>query len=515
LFKAISTVGGYTLLSRIFGFIRDIFIANFLGAGGVADAFFVAFRFPNLFRRLFAEGAFSAAFVPIFSNILETESREKALHFANQAFSVLAILLAVLVILIELIMPWAMYVLAPGFDAVQGKMELATDLSRIAFPYLFFISLVSLQSGVLNSIHRFAAAAAAPVLLNLTFITAMIAFPGDSTHIGYVLAWAVFAAGVIQFLWLVYHCKKQGFPVRFVRPRLSPKVKLLGQRILPVVFGASLYQINLLIGTILATLVADGAVSYLYFADRVTQLPLGVVGVAVGTALLPTLSRQLAAKDNEGAMVSQNRGLEFAFFLTLPAAFALIAMPEPIIQVLFGRGAFDAAAVSATAAALVAYATGLPAYVLIKVLTPGFFAREDTKTPVKIAACSMLANIILNLIFMRYWGHVGIAFASSVSAWVNAIALGWVLRQRGDLIFDRRLLQRAPRVLLASGVMAAALYGVIDGYGDILFSGPLNQWLGLGFLVIGGGFVFLVIVFAFGAMTRADIKRMIRRESSS
>ena len=228
LLKAITTVGGYTLLSRVFGFIRDILIANFLGAGAAADAFFVAFRFPNLFRRLFAEGAFAAAFVPIFSKSLENESRKEALEFASQAFTVLAIVLFVFVTLMEAIMPWAMVFLAPGFQGVEGKMEMATVYSRIAFPYLVFISLVSLQSGVLNSVHRFAAAAAAPVLLNLTFISAMLVFPGDSAHTGLVLSWAVSVAGVVQFIWLVYHCRREGYPVRFVRPRLSPKLRVLG-----------------------------------------------------------------------------------------------------------------------------------------------------------------------------------------------------------------------------------------------------------------------------------------------
>ena len=511
LFKAITTVGGFTLLSRVFGFIRDILIANFLGAGAVADAFFVAFRFPNLFRRLFAEGAFSAAFVPIFSNALEKEGRDEALKFANQAFTVLAILLLAFVALMEAIMPWAMLVLAPGFEGVDGKMEMATEFSRIAFPYLLFISLVSLQSGVLNSVNRFAAAAAAPVLLNLTFIAAMLAFPGDRAHTGWVLSVAVSVAGVVQFVWLVYQCRREGYPVRFVRPRLSEPVRTLGRRILPVVFGASLYQINLLIGTILATLVADGAVSYLYYADRVTQLPLGVVGVAVGTALLPTLSRQLAAGENDGAIHSQNRGLEFALLLTLPAAVALVAMPDPIIRVLFERGAFDSAAVSATSAALVAYATGLPAYVLIKVLTPGFFAREDTKTPVRIAVFAMIANIVLNLIFMRYWGHVGIAFASSVSAWANALALGVVLRRRGQLVFDARLRSRAPRVVLASLGMGLALYAAVSSYGDQMFSGEMIGWVSMAALVVGGGVLFALLAALFGAARWADLRQIIRR----
>ena len=510
LIKAISTVGVYTLLSRVFGFIRDILIANFLGAGSVADAFFVAFRFPNLFRRLFAEGAFAAAFVPIFSTSLEKDGRNVALEFANQAFTALAVLLLLFVIFMEAVMPWALVALAPGFEGIEGKVEMATEYSRIAFPYLLFISLVSLQSGVLNSIHCFGAAAAAPVLLNLTFISAMLVFPGDNAHTGLVLSWAVSVAGVVQFVWLSYHCRREGYPLRFVRPRLSPKVKALGRRILPVVFGASLYQINLLIGTVLASLVADGAVSYLYYADRVTQLPLGVVGVAVGTALLPTLSRQLAAKDNSAAMMSQNRGLELALLLTLPATLALIAMPEPLIKTLFGRGAFDAHAVSATSAALAAYATGLPAYVLIKVLTPGFFAREDTRTPVRIAVFAMLANIIMNLIFMRYWGHVGIAYASSLSAWANALALGIILNRRGELVLDARLLNQSVRAFFASLGMGAALYFCVHTFGNVLFGGPINQWVGVAVLVVGGLGLYVALAALFGAAKPADVRRLLR-----
>lgn len=514
LLKAITSVGGFTLLSRLFGFIRDILIANFLGAGAVADAFAVAFRLPNLFRRLFAEGAFAAAFVPVFSGSLEKESRKEAMAFANQAFSVLGLLLVLFVVLMEIFMPWIMVVLAPGFSVIEGKMEMATDFSRIAFPYLLFISLVSLQSGVLNSLHRFAAAAAAPVLLNLTFIAAMLAFPGDSVHTGYVLAWAVFVAGIVQFIWLVYHCRRENYPVRFVWPRLSPKVRVLGKRILPVVFGASLYQINLVIGTVLASLVGDGAVSYLYYADRVTQLPLGVVGVAVGTALLPTLSRQLAAGQSEAAMKSQNRGLEFALVLTLPAACALMVMPDMIIQVLFERGAFTADHARATAAALAAFATGLPAYVLIKVLTPGFFAREDTKTPVRIAVYAMLANIGLNLIFMQFWGHVGIALASSIAAWINALALGVVLKRRGELVFDARLLRCMPRVLLASLAMTAALYGVISQFGDVLTGDAYMQWAALAALVIGGGGVFVGMALGLGVLNLSEMKRLLKREKN-
>jgi len=517
LLKAITTVGGYTMLSRVFGFIRDILIASFLGAGTVADAFFVAFRFPNLFRRLFAEGAFAAAFVPIFSGQIETEGKEAARAFAEQAFSVLFLILAVFVALIEVVMPWAMYVLAPGFDAVAGKMELATELSRIAFPYLLFISLVSLQSGVLNALGRFAAAAAAPVLLNLVLIAALLGFAERAATPGHALAWGVSAAGVVQFLWLVYHCRRDGMPIRFRRPRLSlsENVRLLGRRILPVVFGASLYQINLLIGTILASLVADGAVSYLYYADRVTQLPLGVVGVAVGTALLPTLSRQLAAGDEQAAMASQNRGLEFALLLTVPAAAALAVIALPIVTVLFERGAFGPAETLATSQALIAYATGLPAYVLIRVLTPGFFAREDTKTPVKIAAWGMLANIVLNLIFMQFWGHVGIALASSIAAWLNAGGLFVMLRRRGHLTVDARLAARFPRMVFASLGMAAALIGGERLVAPDCAGTCAAQIPALIVLVAGGLGVFGLLAVVFGAASWADIKAGLKRRGDA
>lgn len=510
LLKASTTVGGFTALSRVFGFVRDILIANFLGAGAIADAFVVAFRLPNLFRRLFAEGAFAAAFVPIFSGVLETEGREKALAFANQAFTALALVLVAFVALMEITMPWVMVVLAGGFDAVPGKLELATELSRIAFPYLLFISLVSLQSGVLNSEGRFAAAAATPILLNITLIAALLVFGDAFETTGHALSWGVFAAGVVQFLWLAAALKRLGLSVGLVRPQLTEKVRLLGRRILPVVFGASLYQINLLIGTILATYISDGAVSYLYYADRVTQLPLGVVGVAVGTALLPLLSRQLKAGQLNEAHASQNRGLEFSLLLTLPAAAACLIIPEALIRVLFERGAFGAEATLATAAALQAYAVGLPAYVLIRVLTPGFFAREDTSTPVRIAALSMVVNIVLNLIFMRFWGHVGIALASALSAWLNTALLAVVLHRRGHFIIDARLRQRVPRIVLSTLGMMGLLEIGRQELSLYLKGGSFEQWAALGALVGLG----VVSFFAFAHLLRAaglkDLKALYR-----
>ncbi len=514
LLRAITTVGGYTMLSRVAGLVRDVLIAAALGAGTVADCYFVALRLPNLFRRLFAEGAFSAAFVPIFSGLVETDGKAAAKKFADEAFSVLALVLLVLTLLFEAAMPWAMYGLAPGFDAVPGKMELATELSRISFPYLLFISLVSLQSGVLNSLGRFAAAAAAPILLNLTLIAAVLVFAGSAEAAGYALSWGLSAAGVIQFAWLAYHCKRAGLPVAPVRPRLTPEVRRLGRRIMPVVFGASLYQINQLIGTILASLLAEGAVSYLSYADRVAQVPFGVIGVAVGTALLPTLSRQIKAGNGEAALASQNRGLEFALLLTLPATAALIVIAGPIIAVLFERGQFTAADTAATAATLAAYASGLPAYVLVRVLAPGFFARDDTVTPVRIAAVSLIVNMVLNVVLMQVWAYVGIALASSLAAWLNAGLLWLVLHRRGFLKLDVRLGRRLPRIVLAAALMAGIL--VIGGMLlEGALAGPtLARIAALAILVAAGVAAFGAFAAAIGAASVADLRRVLRKDAA-
>jgi len=513
LIRAVSAIGSMTLLSRVFGFLRDILVANYLGAGAVADAFVVAFRFPNLFRRLFAEGAFAAAFVPLFARSLEGESRDAARAFADQAFSALTLILVVFVAAVEIAMPWLMPYLAPGFDEVPGKMELATEYSRIAFPYLLFISLVALQSGVLNALGKFAAAAAAPVLLNITLIVAIAGFGagGAPEEAGTALTWGVFAAGAVQFAWLTWHCRREGFPVRFVKPVLSDKVRTLGKRILPVVFGASLYQINLLIGTILATTISDGAVSYLYYADRVTQLPLGVVGIAVGTALLPMISRQLEAGDDAAANNSQNRGAEFALLLTLPAALALAVLADPIVSVLFERGAFDAEASRATALALVAYSAGLPAYVGIRVFTPGFFAREDTATPVRIAALAMAVNIGLNLWLMQIMGHMGIALASSISAWLNVVLLIIVLSLRGHYAADARLLRRLTGIAAASIIMAIALLFAGAWATPWLYGPPLERIAALAALVIGGLIIYVIVARLCGAFTFADVRSAMTR----
>jgi putative peptidoglycan lipid II flippase len=507
LLRSVATLGGYTLVSRILGFVRDILIANVLGAGMVADAFFVAFKFPNFFRRLFAEGAFNAAFVPLYARRLAKDGIEPARGFAGDAAAVLSTALAAFTIAAMVAMPWLMFVLAPGFADQPDKFALTTELTRLTFPYLMFMALVALLGGMLNSLERFAATAAAPIILNIVLIAALaLTRVGVFDLPGHALAWGVAVAGAGQFVAIAWACHRAGVMIKLPRPRLTPGVRRLLMLMAPGLVGAGVVQVNLVVDVILASLLAEGSVSYLYFADRVNQLPLGVVGVAVGVALLPLLSRQLGAGDAAGARATLNRAIEFSLLLTLPATAALIAMPLPIITVLFQRGAFDPSAAHATAGALAAFACGLPAYVLIKTFTPAFFAREDTATPVKIAATAMVVNIVLAATLMQFFAHVGIALATAISAWLNAALLLAILVRRRHIDPDLQLVLRIPRIVLTSVVMGIVLWQAARWLAA-LFHGPLwQQSVTLALFVIGGALLFAIFAQVSGA---ADIRELI------
>jgi putative peptidoglycan lipid II flippase len=519
LFRSATTVGGMTLISRCLGFVRDMLIAATLGTGPVADAFVVAFRFPNLFRRLFGEGAFNAAFVPLFSGFLERDGRTAAGQFASQTLSVLVVALAVFTGLAELLMPWLIYIIAPGFSASQDKLELTVTLTRIAFPYLAFMSLVAMFSGVLNAIGRFAAAAAAPIVLNVVLIGVLFVVTlgefGASAQTGRILVWGVSAAGLLQLVLLVIATRRAGFVFQVKRPRLTAPVKRLITLGIPGVIAGGITQVNLLIGTIIASLQAS-AVSYLYYADRVYQLPLGVVGVALGVVLLPDLSKKLAANDFEAADLSQNRALELSLALTVPASFALAAMPAPILQVLFERGAFLPGDTAATALALAAFAVGLPAFVLIKVFSPGFFARQDTKTPMLYAAAGMAVNVAGSLALFPYIGHVGIAAATSLAGWVNALLLWRTLARRGHYTSDHRVKTRVPRIIFAAALMALALYAAVALTAD-MFTGAeplLIRITLLAGLTIGGAAIYFAAAHVMGAVPLGEARAMMRRSRS-
>ncbi len=454
----VGTVSSLTLVSRLLGFVRDVLMASHLGAGAAADAFFVAFKLPNFFRRLFAEGAFSAGFVPLFAKALEEDpSGRAARRFAEESLAALLAAVLLFTALVEAAMPWAMLLLAPGFRADPDKFSLAVALTRLTFPYLALVSLVALLAGILNGCRRFAAAAAAPVLLNLTLIAALVLFHDTPLRTARALAIAVSLAGIVQFVWLSAAVARAGIRLRLRPPRPTPRVRRLVRLMAPVALAAGVTQLNLMLDIVLASFLPDGSLSFLFYADRLNQLPLGVIGVAVGTALLPGLARALAAKDARAAETQQLQALVIVLILALPAAGALIAIPDLLIAGLFQRGAFDADATRATAAALAAYATGLPAYMLIKALLPAFFAREDTATPTRCAMIALAVNAVLNLLLVWPLAHVGLALATAIAAWAQAGLLYRHLRRRGHLPADLRRRVPLARMLAATGLMVALL----------------------------------------------------------
>lgn len=510
LLRSFATVSGWTAASRVLGFVRDILIAQVIGAAPVADAFFVAFRIPNMFRRIFGEGAFNAAFVPLFSRRLEEDGQDAARRFAEETLAVFVTVLLALTVVAMVAMPWLMLVMAPGFLDDQDKFDLTVELSVIAFPYLLFMALMAFFGGVLNSMMRFMAAAAAPILLNVFFIVALLAIIPFTEWPGQAMAWTVAAAGVAQFLVVAVALNRAGISLRLRLPRITPGVRRLVTLMIPGLLSAAVLQLNLVVGTIIASF-QDGAVSYLYYADRMYQLPLGLIGIGFGIVLLPELSRKLRAGDDAAAMDSMNRGIEFAMLLTLPAALALMVIAEPIIVVLFERGAFDREASQATAWALVAFAAGLPAYVLVKILQPGFFSREDMVTPLRYAAVSVAVNIVFSLALFFPLGHVGIALATAIAAWVNTGMLFVALKRRGFLALDTPLRRRLPRTAVAGALMAAALWAGA-WYLSPWFDG--NAWLrvsGLVILIAGGLAVFGGLALMLGAASPAELRRLLRR----
>lgn len=542
LYRSIATVGGYTAVSRVLGFVRDVLTAAVLGAGAIADAFFVAFRLPNLFRSLFAEGAFNSAFVPLFTKRLNADGKTGARVFAEEALAVLLTALLVVTAIAEITMPLLIGFMAPGFkefvdifpaveiaglgvpglitptlQASADKFDLTVLLTRITFPYLLCMSLTALMAGILNALGRFAAAAAAPILLNVILSTALfLALAlGTKRHpeAAIILSWGVFVAGFAQLAFLVVGAKRQGMGLSLRWPRLTPAVRRLFWLAIPGVVTAGITQINLFIGTMIASH-SESAVSYLYYADRINQLPLGIVGIAIGVVLLPELTHKLNSGDQTAAFNSHNRSMEFALILTIPAAVALIVVPLPIIQVLFEHGAFSAKNSSAVSLALAAFAAGLPASVLIRVFLPGFFAREDTRTPMVFAAISAAVNIAGSLILFPLWEHVGIAVATSMAAWTNAILLGGTLLVRGHFQPDAILRRRTPMILLASVIMGGALW-FANGQLSVFFTS--DYWIiwrifVLAILVGFGGFVYLAVTQLTGVINyRSLLRSLVRR----
>jgi putative peptidoglycan lipid II flippase len=486
LYRNFLSVGGLTLVSRLAGFVRDALMAAVLGTGPAADAFFAAFRFPNLFRRLFAEGAFNTAFVPMFAGALERHGPDAALDLAARIMSWLVALLVVVTILAEIFMPQLMVAFVPGFVDDKEKFDLTVLLTRIMFPYLACMSLMAAYGAILNSLGRFFAAAFAPVILNLVNIAAMIPlvtfWVQDPAGAAVWVSVATMAGGLAQ-LWLVWSAiSRADFVPEFRLPRLDPEVRRFWTLAVPAILTGGITQINIFVGTIIAS-GADNAIAVLNYADRLYQLPLGIIGIAIGTVLLPELSRHLKGGREAQARATQDQSLFIAMLLSMPAATALIALAEPIVRVLFERGAFDVLATEQTAQALIAFATGLPAYVLIRVLQPGYFAREDTVTPTIFAGISVVANIAISLLLFPSLVHVGIAIATSASAWLNALLLGLFLARRGHFALTPGEWGRHGLVLLISVTMGAALY-LLAQRGAAYFASGAPLWLQAGLLAV-------------------------------
>ena len=610
LLRSMATVSGFTALSRILGFIRDILMGYFLGSSHAADAFFAAFKFPNIFRRIFGEGAFNSAFVPLFSKELTSKGRKEAMHFASQTFSTLAIILLIITIIAIPLMSWITMVHAPGFNAVKtfrgdsnnnevsfdikikgskaiyfviengdtaelknitltnndndtetlldqsdwlsekGKLikkyslsenknftrikgnaliknskegntnlsiyrnhpdtfNLTVTLSKITFIYLLCMALVAHMSGVLNTVKIFGMPAAAPVLLNMTFLAGFLissifwGFKGDPVKYAHVAAWCVFVAGFLQLGALYFTCFRKGLRIKLCKPKLSPQIKKLFILMGPGVLAAGIQQINLLVGSIIASF-REGAISYLYYSERVYQLPLGVIGIGLGVILLPEVTKRLRNGDQIGAITSMNRGIELAMLLTIPASIALIVIPYPIISTLFQHGAFTAEDANLTALSLAGFAIGIPGYVLVRVLQPGYFARENTKTPMLIAGVTVIVNIVFSIILFDSLGHIGIAIATSIAAWVNVALLLFGLRNFWKP--DARLKSRMPKIFIASIVMGSLLWILHQTIKEMFNH---DFWLRLGgvsMLVIFGITIYFFIAFKLKASSLKELK---------
>ena len=464
LLASTSTFSFFTLISRILGYVRDILIAIFLGTSLFADAFFVAFRLPNTFRRLFAEGTFNAAFIPSYAGEL-AQNKEHADHFARNVFNLLFIILLFFVLVAEIFMPQLIYLIAPGFYKDPEKLDLAIDLSRITFPFLLFVCLASFFSAILNSYNKFAVAAAAPIVLNIILIGSLFISQWLNISEVLTLSYAVSFSGFLQLLILLFFVRKNFKPILSIKIKIDAKVKFFFQKLIPSIFSSGVTQINILVGTIIASFQA-GAVSYLYYADRIYQINLAVAGIAVGTVMLPNLSKYIKNGNNDQALNLQNRAIELCLFLSIPGAIALILASEEITTSLFGYGSFNIESVNNTAVAITFFAFGVPAFSILKIFSNLFFARNDTKLPFYLSIVSVILNILISVSLFSRVGFVIIPIATSISSWINVLLYFYFIRKRNLHNFDSKFIYRFPRMILSVVVMGIILYLLLGFFSD-------------------------------------------------
>ena len=497
--KKILTVGGYTLLSRLTGFLRDIMLAAIIGAGPVADAFFVAFRLPNHFRAIFAEGAFNAAFIPAYARVRTQGGENAAKRFSDRIFTLLLATQLALLALALIFTPQAIDVLAPGFSREPAQFALAVNLTRITFPYLLLITLVTLWGGILNALHRFAAAAAAPILLNAAMMATLALawfFPGA----GYAAAWGVLISGVLQAALVGGDAWRAGVMPSFRRLSFDDDVRRFFKALVPATVGSAGTQLALFADTIIASFLTAGALSALYYADRIDQLPIGVIGIAVGTVLVPEMTSRVSTGDHEGARSSQNRAIEFALLLAIPCVVAFLVVPELIMKGLFVRGAFTAEDAHAAAMTLVAYTIGLVPFVLIRSVVAPFLARGDTLTPVKAALTGTAVNIVCKIALMGSLAQVGLALATSIGAWINFIVVLWLAARAGFIALDATLKSSLTRLGVAGLSFAVFLLIATPIVTHLLSS--LSRFRDVAELaavtLLGGAFYGVLVIVLFG-----------------
>jgi putative peptidoglycan lipid II flippase len=509
--KAVSTIGGLTMVSRILGLARESLMASVIGANRYTDIFLVAFRLPNMFRRFFGEGAFSAGFVPLFSQRYGAEDGLiKAKAFSEEVLAVFLPFLVLFTLVGHLIMPALVWALASG---LPGESErIAVMLSRITFPYLMLISLVSLFSGILNSMHRFTAAAFAPALLNLAMLLALLVVPSGGMASVTALAWAVIGGGIAQLLLVWWFAHKAGVSLRLRRPRMTPGVRQFFMVVFPAIISAGVYQISLLIDTQFLSHLPEGSLSHFNYADRLNQLPLGIVGTALGTAILPSISAYISQAKPEAAIRVQNQAFDISMLLTLPAAIALAVIGIPIVSLVYRHGEFTPQDAIVTGNTLAFFALGLPAYVLVKVLTPAFFAREDTKTPLIIAVIVLVFNVALNFALVGPFGIYGLAAALMLTAWLNCALLYGVLRKRDHFRLHADVASRVLRQLLTGLVMGAVLYGASQALAGVAEASKIGQLAVPVFLVGLGGAIYVGLGWMIGAIDRDEVMLLLRRK---
>jgi len=504
LIKSTGTFSFFTLISRILGYLRDVLIAIYLGSGPIADAFFVAFRIPNTFRRLFSEGTFNAAFVPSYSSELAL-GKKRSKKFANKIFNLLLINLIFIVLIIEIFMPSFIFIIAPGFSDNVDKLNLTITLTRITFPFLLFVSLSSFFSAILNSHNKFAAAAAVPIVLNIFMILVLFLQSYLNDQLVIYLSYAVTFAGIIQLIFLLFFVRKFYFPSFTLNFKIDSKVKLFFNKLLPSIFSSGVTQINILVGTIIASFQAS-AVSYLYYADRIYQINLAIAGIAIGIVLLPNLSKYIQSKNKKKIDFIQNKALELSLFLSLPATLALLIASEEITSSLFGYGSFDSLSVKNSSTALYYFALGLPAFSIIKIFSSFLFARHNTKIPFYFSLFSVIVNIIISVYFFNKIGFIIIPIATTISSWVNVLLLLIYLTSKEYFSISLNFVKSFFKIVLSTLLTSYIFYNLIKFFSQNLTYNSEYKLMTIILLVIATFIIYILISILTKAFKTSDIK---------